>query len=262
MTQAFVATLRAAGVTTAIDANESAHAMIRVNEVPVTSLGMLDMEALHREVDLASDYVAAFPAAGFDAGKASPSVQRQAHLVAAIAGPRPCLVYARPAALARSSANLDTATLLSRLAAATLQERRAEMRHDQAVAAAASAWSELRDCSESVLRLNQDVLRLTTDLQRLTADLQRRTTEMRKQDENVRRLADAVALAERSLRERGEDYVSVVSALGLFRKRRAGERPPPTDAESRGPEALADIASLLRQAHDDWATSLEQAREG
>lgn len=258
--QVFAATLRAAGITTAIDANESAHAMIRVNEVPVSPLGVLDMEALHREVDLASDYVAAFPADGFDARKASSNVQKQAHLVAAIAGPRPCLVYARPAVIARNSANLDTTALLSRVAAAELQGRRSEMRHDQAVAAAASAWSELRDCSESVLRLNQDLQRLAAEVQRLTADMQRTTDNMQRQAQDARKLADAVALAERLLRGRGEDHVAVIPVLGLFRKRRADERSSPAGGDPPC-ESLADIASLLRQARADWAAGAEPPSE-
>jgi len=261
MAQAFVATLRAAGITSAINANESARAMIRVNEVPVTPLGVLDMDALHREVDLASDYVAAFPADGFDDRKASSTVQKQAHLVAAIAGPRPCLVYARPAVIARNSANLDATTLLARVAAAELQGRRAEMRRDQAVAAAASAWSELRDCSESVLRLNQDLQRMAAEVQRLTADMQHKTADMRRQEQNARKLADAVAHAERSLIERGEDYVSVIPALRLFRRRRADERPPPTDGERRNLESLAEIALLLSEARADWMDTLESAGE-
>jgi hypothetical protein len=234
--------------------------MIRVNEVPVSPLGILDMEALHREVDLASDYVAAFPADGFDARKASSNVQKQAHLVAAIAGPRPCLVYARPAVIARNSANLDTTALLSRVAAAELQGRRAEMRHDQAVAAAASAWSELRDCSELVLRLNQDLQRLAAEVQRQTADVQCKTDDMQRQVQNARKLADAVALAERLLHERREDYVAVIPVLGLFRKRCADERSSPGGGDSRR-ESLADIASLLRQARADWTASLEPPGE-
>ena len=243
--QAFVATLRTAGIAPAVDANESARATIRVTEVPVTPLGALDMAALLREVDLASDYVAAFPANGFDARQASSTVQQGAYLVAAIVEPRPCLVYARPAAIARNSASLDTTGLLSRLAAAQLRGRRAELRHEQALDAAASAWSELRASSEETLRLKRDLNRLTIDMQR--------------RDQEARKLADAVALAERLLHERGDDYVSVIPAVGLFRKRRAGEASSPADRQQRHIETLADIASMLSQARTDWSASLEPA---
>jgi len=245
MVQAFVATLRTVGVVPAVDADESARVTIRVNEVPVTPLGTLDMPTLLREVDLASDYVAAFPADGFDARQVSSTVQKEAHLVAAIAGPRPYLVYARPAAIARSSASLDTTHLLSRLAAAQLQGRRAEMRHEQALDAAASAWSELRASSEETLRLKRDFHRLTIDLQR--------------KEREARKLADAVALAERLLHERGDDYVSVIPAVGLFRKRRAGAGSPSAARESRHTETLSGIASMLGQARADWAASLAPA---
>jgi hypothetical protein len=243
--QAFVATLRTAGIAPAVDANESARATIRVNEVPVTPLGALDMTALLSEADLASDYVAAFPADGFDSRQATSTVKEEAHLVAAIAGPRPCLVYARPAAIARNSASLDTTLLLSRLAAALLQGRHAEMRHEQALGAAASAWSELRATSEETLRLK-------SDLNRLTIDMQRREREARK-------LADAVALAERLLQERGDDYVSAIPAFGLFRKRRAGAGTSPADRQPRQIETLSDIGSILSQARTDWAAGLEPA---
>lgn len=243
--QEFVAALRAAGITTAVDANESARAMIRVNEVPVTPLGILDMEALHREVDLASDYVAAFPADGFDARKAASTVREKAHLIATIVGERPCLVYAHHAAITRSSANIDTVALLSRIAAAELQVRRTEMRHEQALDAAASAWAELRTTSEETVRLRGDLERLTTELQQ--------------QEQSARKLAEAVALAERLLHERGADYVSVVAALGLFRKRRAGQRRSSAGAGPRSAERAADIASLLRQARADWAGGLDPA---
>lgn len=241
MAQVFVAALRAAGIAITIDADESARAMIRVNEVPVTALGALDLEALQREVDLASDYVAAFPANGFDASKASSTVRNQAYLVAALAGDRPCLVYARDVALARSSANLDAITLLSRVAAAELKMRRAEMRHEEALSAAASAWSGLRESSEQALRLRQDLERLTTDMQR--------------QEQDAHKLADAMALAERLLCERGEDYVRVVPALGLFRKRRAEKRRSPSERKPHRLDSLADIAALLRRARADWAAA-------
>jgi hypothetical protein len=246
--QVFVAVLHAAGVTTTVDAEESARAMIRVNEVPVTPLGALDMQALHREVDLASDYVAAFPADGFDARKASCTVREQAHLVAALTGDRACLIYARNAALARSSANLDTITLLSRVAAAELQMGRAEMRHEQALSAAAGAWSGLRESSEQALRLK-------LDLERLTADL-------RRQQQNAHKLVDAMALAERLLCERGEDYVSVVAALGLFRKRRTDEHRATTGGGSHRLESLADIAALLHRARADWGVLPDLRRDG
>jgi len=244
MAQVFVAVLRAAGVATRVDADETARAVLRVNDVPVTALGALDLEALHREVDLASDYIAAFPADGFDATKAPSTVREQAHLVAALTGDRPCLVYARNAALARSSANLDTITLLSRVAIAELQMGRAEMRHEQALSAAASAWSGLRESSEQALRLR-------LDLERLTADMER-------QQQNAHKLADAMALAERLLRERGEDYVSVIPALGLFRKKRGDERQSPTGEKPHRLDSLADIATLLNRARADWMAAPSQ----
>jgi hypothetical protein len=71
-----------------------------------------------------------------------------------------------------------------------------------------------------------------------------------------------VALAERLLGERAADYVPVVRALGLFRKRRGTEGTSSVDGAPRGPDPLLDIASQLRQARAAWAAGLEEsARE-
>jgi hypothetical protein len=245
--QALAAVLHAAGVVPTIFRNVSARVMIRACDVPVTPLGALDPDVLDREVDLASDYVAAFPADGFDARKESSSVRQQVRLVAILAGDRPCLVYARPAALARIAANLDALALLSRVAAAELRAGHAESRHAQALVAAADAWSGLREASETTLHLRQDLDRLKS--------------KHRRQEQNASALGDTVLLAERLLRQHGEAFVRVVPLLGLFRKRKAGERRPPSDPAARGLDSSIDIASLLKRAHADWAAALEPGPE-
>ena len=224
-----------AGILTHVDPDEDARAKVRVNEIPVTALGNLEEVAIHRDVELATDYVVAFPSSGFELRRATTMVGDAVSLVAVIAGDRPCLVYAWKNAAVRGAASIEPIVLLGQVAAIELRMHHAEDRQEQALSAAAAAWSALTEASQEALRLQVEMRRLANSA--------------RQAEEAARKLTDAMATARRLLVHYQGSYGFLRRALELFRKRPVAADPGNAQSWASRPAAsLLEIISVLDPA--------------